>query len=156
MCASTETVKYSPQAREALERFNIRPYRVPVAEESARAVNEIFLGLVFTCGQEEFTIRSSTAVFLSSTNSMRSVRVVSRAKRRKVGVLNTPAKLFGAFDFQARTQSSDWSIVAELRQAIRGRPGGAGNRLPKGPGCHAGGSALLSHPASSGPADSVR
>ena len=112
----TETVKYSPQAREALERFNIRPYRVPVAEESARAVNEIFLGLVFTCGQEEFTIPFFDRGLPVEYELMRSVRVVSRAKRRKVGILNTPAKLFGAFDFQARTQSSDWSIVAELRK----------------------------------------
>jgi len=51
-----ETVKYSPQAREAQERYNIRPYRVSIAEESAQAANEIFLGLVFTCGAEEFVI----------------------------------------------------------------------------------------------------
>jgi len=39
-------------AREAQERYNIRPVRLPVTEESARAVNDIFLGLVFTCGSE--------------------------------------------------------------------------------------------------------
>ena len=47
---------------------------------------------------------------------MRSVRVVARAEKKKIGVLETKAKLFGGFDFQARRQSPDWSIVAELRK----------------------------------------
>src|SRR5258705_11273445 len=37
-----ETVKYSPAAREAEDRYTIRPFRIPVTEESARGVNEIF------------------------------------------------------------------------------------------------------------------
>ena len=111
-----ETVKYSPQAREAQERYNIRPYRVPVTEESARAVNEIYLGLAFTCGSEEFVIPFFDRGLPVEYELMRSVRVVSRAKRRKVGILNTPAKLFGGFDFQSKAQTQDWSIVGELRK----------------------------------------
>lgn len=111
-----ETVKYSREAREALERYNIRPYRVPVSEESAGAVNEIFLGLVFTCGSEEFVTPFFDRGLPVEYELMRSIRVVSRAKRKKVGILDTPAKLFGGFDYQKRSQSSDWSIVAELRK----------------------------------------
>jgi ABC-2 type transport system permease protein len=109
-------VKYSPQAREAQERYNIRPFRVPVTEESARAVNEIYLGLAFTCGSEEFVIPFFDRGLPVEYELMRSIRVVSRAKRKKVGILNTPARLFGGFDFQQRQQSQDWSIVAELRK----------------------------------------
>jgi len=47
---------------------------------------------------------------------MRSIRVVSRAKRKKAGILQTGAKLFGGFDFQSRAQTQDWSIVSELRK----------------------------------------
>lgn len=111
-----ETVKYSPEAREALERYNIRPYRVPVTEESAQSINEIFLGLVFTCGAEEFVIPFFDRGLPVEYELMRSVRVVSRARRKKVGILDTPAKLFGSFDFQNRSQASDWSVVAELRK----------------------------------------
>jgi ABC-2 type transport system permease protein len=111
-----ETVKYSPQAREAQERYDIRPYRVPVTEESARVVNEIYLGLAFTCGSEEFVIPFFDRGLPVEYELMRSIRVVSRAKRKKVGVLNTPARLFGGFDFQSRSQAQDWSIVAELRK----------------------------------------
>lgn len=111
-----ETVKYSPQAREALERYNIRPYRVPVTEESARTGNEIFMGLVFTCGAEEFVIPFLDRGLPAEYELMRSIRVVSRAKRKKVGVLATPARLFGGFDFQRRAPAQEWSIVAELRK----------------------------------------
>lgn len=111
-----ETVKYSPQAREAQERFNIRPYRVPATEESARATNEIFMGLAFTCGSEEFVIPFFDRGLPAEYELMRSIRVVSRAKRKKVGILATPARLFGGFDFQSRRQAQEWSIVAELRK----------------------------------------
>ena len=111
-----ETLKYSPQAREALERYNIRPSRIPAAEESAGSLNEIFLGVAFTCGGEEFVIPFFDRGLPAEYELMRSVRVVSGAKRKKVGVLDTAAGLFGGFNFQARSQTAEWPIVAELRK----------------------------------------
>ncbi len=111
-----ETVKYSPQAREAQERFGIKPFRVPASEESARVMNDIFLGLAFTRGSEEFVIPFFDRGLPVEYELMRSIRVVSRARRKKVGILNTPAKLFGGLDFQSHAQSQEWSIVAELRK----------------------------------------
>jgi ABC-2 type transport system permease protein len=111
-----DTVKYSPEAREAQDRYNIRPYRVPVTEESARAMNEIYLGLVFACGAEEFVVPFFDRGLPVEYELMRSIRVVSGARRRKVGILATPARLFGGFDYQNKRQTEDWSIVAELRK----------------------------------------
>ena len=111
-----DTVKYSPEAREARERYGIQPFRVPVTEESASSINEIFLGLVFTCGSEEFVIPFFDRGLPVEYELMRSVRVVSRAARKKVGILQTGAKLFGGFDFQTRQNAQDWSIVQELRK----------------------------------------
>jgi ABC-2 type transport system permease protein len=111
-----ETVKYSPQAREAQERFGIKPYRVPASEESARVMNDIFLGLAFTRGSQEFVIPFFDRGLPVEYELMRSIRVVSRARRKKIGILNTPAKLFGGLDFQSRSQAQEWSIVAELRK----------------------------------------
>ncbi len=113
-----ETVKYSPEAREALERYGIRAYRVPITEESTRAINEIFLGLACTCGSEEFVIPFFDRGLPVEYELMRSVRVVSRSQRRKVGMLATGVKLFGGFDFQNKVQAQEWSIVAELRKQI--------------------------------------
>ena len=111
-----ETVKYSPQAREAQERFGIKPFRVPASEESARVMNDIFLGLAFTRGSEEFVIPFFDRGLPVEYELMRSIRVVSRAKRKKIGILDTPAKLFGGLDFQSRQQTQEWSIVSELRK----------------------------------------
>lgn len=111
-----ETVKYSPQAREAQERFGIKPFRVPATEESARVMNEIFLGMAFTCGSEEFVIPFFDRGLPVEYELMRSIRVVSRARRKKIGILDTPAKLFGGLDFQSRSQAQEWSIVSELRK----------------------------------------
>jgi ABC-2 type transport system permease protein len=111
-----ETVKYSPAAREAEERYNIRANRLPPTEEGAGAINEIFLGLAFAHGSEEFVIPFFDRGLPAEYELVRSIRVVSRAKRRKVGILNTGVQLFGGFDFQTKRQSQEWSIVAELRK----------------------------------------
>jgi len=111
-----ETTRYSPAAREAAERYNIQPYRVPVTEQSAGASNDIFLGLVFTRGSEEFVIPFFDRGLPAEYELVRSIRVVSRAKRKKAGILGTTVQLFGGFDFQSNRQSQEWSIVAELRK----------------------------------------
>lgn len=111
-----ETLKYSREAREAQQRWGIRPVRVPAGEESARASNEIFMGLAFLRGGEEFVIPFFDRGLPVEYELMRSVRVVAQARRLKVGVLDTRARLFGGFDFQNRIQTNEWSIVAELRK----------------------------------------
>jgi ABC-2 type transport system permease protein len=111
-----ETVKYSPAAREAEERYNIKANRLPPTEESAGGLNEIYLGLAFTCGSEEFVIPFFDRGLPAEYELMRSVRVVSRAKRKKVGILNSAVPLFGGFDFQSKRQNQEWSIVSELRK----------------------------------------
>jgi ABC-2 type transport system permease protein len=110
-----ETEKYSPAAREAEERYNIRANRLPATEESA-GVNEIFLGLAFVHGSEEFVIPFFDRGLPAEYELVRSIRVVSRAGRKKIGILNTPVQLFGGFDFQSKRQNQEWSIVAELRK----------------------------------------
>ncbi|MFB3904174.1 MAG: Gldg family protein [Acidobacteriota bacterium] len=111
-----ETVKYSSEAREAQERFGIRSNAVPVTEETVGAPREIFLGVAFTCGSEEFVIPFLDRGLPIEYELMRSVRVVSKTERRKVGVLNTGVKMFGGFDFRTNRQDNEWSILAELRK----------------------------------------
>jgi ABC-2 type transport system permease protein len=111
-----ETVKYSPEAREARERYGISPFRVAASEESASSTNEIFLGLVFSSGGEEFVIPAFDRGLPVEYELMRSVRVVSRVQRRKVGILDTGARMFGGLDFQTKRQTNEWSIVSELKK----------------------------------------
>ena len=120
------TEKYTEAAREAQDKFNIRSRPVPVWEQSAGGAAEIFLGVAFSCGPEEFVIPFFDPGLPVEYELMRSMRVVSRAERKRVGVLETGVKLFGGFDFEAKRQSQDWSIVPELRkqyEVVRVPPG---------------------------------
>jgi len=111
-----ETVKYSPEAREARERYGILPFRVSATEESGSSTNEIFLGLVFSSGPEEFVVPAFDRGLPVEYELMRSIRVVSRAARKRVGIMESGARLFGGMDFQRRQQTNEWSIVSELRK----------------------------------------
>lgn len=111
-----ETDKYTPEAREAQDRFNIRSRELPPWEQATGSPTEIFMGVALSCGAEEFVIPFFDPGLPVEYELMRSVRVVANAKKRKVGILQTEAKLFGGFDFQAKRQSNDWSIVEELRK----------------------------------------
>ncbi|RPI29867.1 MAG: ABC transporter [Acidobacteria bacterium] len=111
-----ETEKYSAEAREAQERFSIRASAVPVTEETVGAPREIFLGVAFTCGSEEFVIPFFDRGLPVEYELMRSIRVVSKTERKQVGVLNTGVKLFGGFDFKTNRQDNEWPILAELRK----------------------------------------
>ncbi len=110
------TEKFTSQAREAQDRFNIRPRPVPLMHQVQGNPNEIFLGLVFSSGSEEFVIPFFDIGLPVEYEIMRSVRVIANAERKKVGVLRTGVNLFGGFDFQTRQQSRSWSIVSELEK----------------------------------------
>ena len=125
----TET--YTPEAREAQERFDIRPRQLPASRQSAGTPDEIFLGIAFNCGAEEFVIPFLDPGLPVEYELMRSIRVVSRAERRRVGVLETGAGLFGGFDFQSRQHSTDWAIVAELRKQYQVERVPPGQDYPK-------------------------
>ncbi len=111
-----ETEKYTPEAREAQERFNVRARTVPLSQQTMGSESEIYMGVAFSCGPEEFVIPFFDPGLPVEYELMRSIRVVSRAERKKVGILQTAAKFFGGFDFESRRQTTDWSIVDELRK----------------------------------------
>ncbi len=110
------TEAFTPEAREARERFDIRARPVPPVYQTQGSPDEIFLGVVFSCGPEEFVIPFMDPGLPVEYELMRSVRVVANAERKKVGVLRTGVNLFGGFDFQTRQQARGWSIVAELEK----------------------------------------
>ncbi len=111
-----ETEPYTPEAREAQDRYGIRPRPLQAWEQSPGSPDEIYMGVAFSCGASEFVIPFFDPGLPVEYELMRSIRVVANAKRKKVGVLRTEAKLFGGFDFETKRQASDWSIVAELRK----------------------------------------
>jgi ABC-2 type transport system permease protein len=112
----TETERYTPEAREAQDLYNIRSRPIPIFEQTPGSPDEIFFGIAFHCGPEEFVIPFFDPGLPAEYEIMRSVRVVSNAARKKIGVLVSKVNLFGGFDFETKQRSTDWSIVAELRK----------------------------------------
>ncbi|HEX7900349.1 MAG TPA: Gldg family protein [Planctomycetota bacterium] len=110
-----DTVKYSAEAREA-ETFGIRSAARREEQEGASYEADVYLGLSFRCGAEEVVIPFVQRGMSIEYELTRAIGTVSGAKRKKVGVATTDAKIFGGFDFQSFNQSPEWPIVMELKR----------------------------------------
>ncbi len=111
-----ETDLYSTAAREAQKRFGIEPKRVFSTEEARQSASEIFLGVAFTSGLEEVVVPFFDPGLPTEYELTRSIRVVSKSGRKKVGVLATDAKMLGGFDFRSMGQETEWPFVTELKK----------------------------------------
>ncbi|MHC5023122.1 MAG: Gldg family protein [Planctomycetota bacterium] len=111
-----DTEPYTDVATDAAENYDITPRRVLTVDAGQQSTTEVFLGLVFTSGPDEFVIPFFDRGLPVEYELARSIRVVSRSERKSLGVITTDAQLFGGFDFQSMTSRPDWSIVTELRK----------------------------------------
>jgi ABC-2 type transport system permease protein len=110
------TEVFSEQAREAEKRFGIEPRRVFSLDQAKQTSDEVFLGVAFTSGTEEVVIPFFDVGLPVEYELTRSIRVVSRSGRKKVGILSTDAKLMGGLDMRTFSQTPEWSIVTELKK----------------------------------------
>ena len=111
-----ETELYSESARDARTRFGIEPRRVMSTEDARQSASEIFLGVAFTSGLEEVVVPFFDPGLPIEYELTRSIRVVSRTTRKKVGILATDAKMLGGFDFRSMGQETEWPFVTELKK----------------------------------------
>ena len=110
------TEPFTEAARDARETFGITPQRIPDLAGGRAGFNEVFLGLAFTCGAEEQVIPFFGRGLPTEYEIARSIRVVARSERRRIGVVNTAIRLFGGLDFQTMQSTPPWSVVEELRK----------------------------------------
>ncbi len=111
-----ETRRYSAEAREAEKRFGIAGRRVPTTRDGQQTVEEITLGVAFTSGLEQVVIPFFDRGLPVEYELARSIRVAGGSRRRRVGVLETDARLLGGTDFRAQGQEPEWAIVTELKK----------------------------------------
>jgi ABC-2 type transport system permease protein len=111
-----EAELYSAEARDAEKRFGIEPRRVVTSDEGKQSFEEIILGVAFSSGLEEVVIPFFDRGLPVEYELTRSVKVVSRSARKKVGILGTDAKMMGGFDMRSMGQNPEWSIVTELKK----------------------------------------
>ena len=110
-----ETRRHSEEAKEA-KRFQIEP-REARADEGGRIVTkQVFMGVHLSAGGEEVPIPffdQGTPVEYELT---RSIHTLTQAKRKRVGILRTDAKVSGGFDMSSFRQTPEWKFVTELKK----------------------------------------
>lgn len=112
-----EAEPFTEEAREAKRNFNIDPRPVtPSPEDDQGVPREIFMGLAFTSGSEQFVLPFLSRGLPVEYELARSIRTVSLQTRKKIGIVETEAAVFGSFDFNTFTSKPDWPLVAELRK----------------------------------------
>ena len=111
-----DTESFTDAAREARETFGIQPRPVRNVSSARSEVDEVFLGVAFTCGAEEQVIGFFDVGLPAEYELMRSIRVVAGTERKRVGVVATMANLFGGTNFQQNQFTPQWSVVGELRK----------------------------------------
>lgn len=108
---------YSPEARRAESDFGIRSQQVTVPMPGGATANiQMYLGFAVQCGTNETVTPFVGPAIPLEYELMRSIRTVSNATRRKVGILKTDVEVFGGFDMQTFQQKPRWAIAQELDQ----------------------------------------
>ena len=111
-----DTEPFTSEARSARERFGIVPREVPNFGSARASFVDVFLGIAFTCGAEEEVIPFMDMGLSPEYEIARSIRVVAKTTRKKIGVLETAVNLFGGMDFQTMRSTPPWSVVSELKK----------------------------------------
>jgi ABC-2 type transport system permease protein len=106
---------YSDEARQAETSFGIRPQRVTIPMPGGATANiQMYLGFAVQCGTEEFVTPFVQPAVPLEYELMRSIRSVSNAAKKKIGILKTDVEIFGGFDMQTFQQKPQWAIAQEL------------------------------------------
>ncbi len=111
-----DTEPFTEEARDAREKFGIAPQEVPDLAGGGTSFSQIFMGVAATSGAEEQVIPFFDRGLPVEYELVRSIRVVTKTARKKIGIINTEAKLFGGFDFQTMRSSPAWALVDELKK----------------------------------------
>ena len=111
-----DTERFSEEAARAERRFGITPRRVETQERGAREAESIFMGVALTSGLQKVILPFIDRGIPVEYELVRSLSTVAQQKRRRVGILNTDAQLFGRINFQTMSPGTNWPIVDELQK----------------------------------------
>jgi ABC-2 type transport system permease protein len=111
-----DTEPFTDVARDAREKFGIVPREIPNLRSARFGFSQVFMGIAVTCGAEEQVLPFLDRGLSPEYEITRSMRVVAKTARKKIGLVNTEAKIFGGFDFQTMRSNPPWPVVDELKK----------------------------------------
>lgn len=111
-----ETEPLSDNADLAEKQFDIGGRRVVTRKRGARTDEEIYLGLAFTSGLNKVVIPFVDKGIPVEYEISRSIATVAQQKRKKLGVLQTDARLMGGMDMQTFRPTPEQPLIQELKK----------------------------------------
>jgi len=110
------TERFSDESARAEQRYGIRERRVFSRSRGTMAEDFIYMGVAFTCGLEKVILPFVDRGIPVEYELVRSISTITQQTRKRIGVLQTDAQLYGQFNMQAMSSSPDWPIIAELEK----------------------------------------
>lgn len=111
-----DTESFTEAAREAREMFGIAPRQISNVSSARTGINDVFMGVAFTCAAEEQVIPFFDRGLPVEYELARSVRVVANTEKHRIGVISKELRIFGGLNFDSMQNSPEWSVVEELRK----------------------------------------
>jgi ABC-2 type transport system permease protein len=111
-----DTESFSTAAQQAEEQYKITGRQVLTKTRGSYAQDEIYLGVAVSCGRKTVVTPFFDRGVPVEYEILRSIATVADEKKKKLGVLNTDARLFGGMDMQTFAMRPDEEIVAELKK----------------------------------------
>lgn len=111
-----DTEVFSAEAERAEKRYGIEAREVVTLDRGVYRPAQIFMGVAFTCGLQKVIVPFIDRGIPVEYELVRSLAVVAQQERRRLGVVRTDAPLYGRFNMQTMSASSNWPIIAELEK----------------------------------------
>lgn len=108
--------RFSQEEALAEQQFGIRPRPVQSSAGGKMAVDQIMLGAAFSCGLDKVVVPFFDRGTPVEYEVIRSIATVSQQQRKRIGVINTDARLFGGFDIDTFSQRPTQQIIEELQK----------------------------------------
>lgn len=111
-----DVTPYSEEAREARDKFRIVPREIITNEYGRSERTNLYMGLAFTSGTKEEIIPFFDKGLPAEYEIVRSIRSVTQADRKKIGLVSTGLQIYGDFNYQTGQRTPPWRVVGELEK----------------------------------------
>ena len=113
------TEKFSNEAEQAEQQFGITSRQVASRSRGAVNLEEIYMGIAFTCGLDKVVVPFIEPGIRSEYELVRSITTVAQKERKQIGILQTDAKLYGGFSPHSMAPSRNERIIEELEKQYK-------------------------------------